>query len=746
MPHLTPHDPQNRSTREFYGIIKRNRNRLRKPKEKVMYSMDNPTPLHSLDQGRLFRLLQTAFIALLLCLTMRPTAMAAQRGPALEPKYTEWLELVNYIITGEERKVFLQLTNDRDRDAFISIFWSQRDPTKGTPENEFKDEHIKRFQYANRYYGFTSPLPGWKTDRGRIHIILGPPVSRNEVFSSYLYPIEIWEYYGDPKKGMPTMFHIVFYRKGGSGDFKLYVPAQDGPDQLLVKQIGEFASNDYQSIYEAILDRSPQVAEIALTLIPGEKTVNYAPSMRDLTLMSQVAEYPKKNLNTTYASQFLNYKSFVNVEDSFDYLSNHHQTVILRDPVLGMNFVHFAVWPERISVDYSPESDKYYCDYKMVVDLKQNGRSVFQYTKNLPFSYSKQELDSALANGLILADCFPVIDGQFDMTVFVQNAVNREFSFFDKKLEILPQNPGQWAIYGPIVSYRIVREPSTTHTAFTLLDIHVSPDPQFTFGQQEPLQAMFCVDRGKSTETPLVEVAVTSLPGAATPYSHTVPDQAIGAASLQAFIAPLDLLPPGNYQLDVRVRDATGVARLTGEAQFTVSTLLRLGHPPVAAPTLASARSYVYEGMLASQYEKCGRAAEAEQTYRKALAATPGNAALLKNFVGFLLDQKRYDQVLEAAAPLQNAPETLFEFHALRGKALYHLGRYTEAVDELVKANGTYDSDAAVLNTLGLSLLRLNNPAEARRALEASLKINPKQPDVADLLKKLDAPNPGSPK
>ena len=180
----------------------------------------------------------------------------APKAPPLAPQYRQWLDLVDYIITPEERSIFKKLGNDRDRDGFINVFWNQRDPTRGTPENEFKDEHIKRFKYADRYFGFTSPLPGWKTDRGRIYILLGPPVTRNEVFNSYLYPIEIWEYYGDPAKGLPTMFHVVFYRKGGAGDFKLYIPAVDGPDKLLVTQIGEFNSGLRLHLRETLRDQA----------------------------------------------------------------------------------------------------------------------------------------------------------------------------------------------------------------------------------------------------------------------------------------------------------------------------------------------------------------------------------------------------------------------------------------------------------------------------------------------------------
>ena len=83
--------------------------------------------------------------------------------------------------------------------------------------------------------------------------------------------------------------------------------------------------------------------------------------------------------------------------------------------------------------------------------------------------------------------------------------------------------------------------------------------------------------------------------------------------------------------------------------------------------------------------------------------------------------------------------KSAFDRSALRGKALYHLARYQEAIDELLKANALYDSDITVLNALGVSFLRLDNPQEAKKALAASLKIKAAQPDIAALLKQVEA-------
>ena len=92
----------------------------------------------------------------------------------LSGTYKKWLNQdVRYIITPEEEAAFKQLSNDEERDQFIEQFWLRRDPTPDTPENEFKEEHYRRIAYANEH--FAAGIPGWRSDRGRMYIIWGPP-------------------------------------------------------------------------------------------------------------------------------------------------------------------------------------------------------------------------------------------------------------------------------------------------------------------------------------------------------------------------------------------------------------------------------------------------------------------------------------------------------------------------------------------------------------------------------------------
>src|SRR5437660_6549635 len=92
----------------------------------------------------------------------------------LDSAYRQWLtEDVTYIISPDERNAFLQLDTNEEREQFIEQFWLRRSSNPDLPENDFKEEHYRRIAYANEHYA--SGIPGWKTDRGRMYIMWGPP-------------------------------------------------------------------------------------------------------------------------------------------------------------------------------------------------------------------------------------------------------------------------------------------------------------------------------------------------------------------------------------------------------------------------------------------------------------------------------------------------------------------------------------------------------------------------------------------
>jgi GWxTD domain-containing protein len=131
----------------------------------------------------------------------------------LAAPYADFLNKVRYIVTSEERKIFLELP-DAEKDKFIEDFWKRRDPDPSTEENEFKTEFDDRMTRTNEIFP-SEGIPGWLTDRGRIYILFGPPTDRltNPIGQdSYGRCSETW-YYGN--------FPVIFVDETCTGRFKL---------------------------------------------------------------------------------------------------------------------------------------------------------------------------------------------------------------------------------------------------------------------------------------------------------------------------------------------------------------------------------------------------------------------------------------------------------------------------------------------------------------------------------------------
>ena len=156
----------------------------------------------------------------------------------MESPYKRWLrEEVPYIITGNERRTFTSLSTDEEREQFIEQFWERRNPSPGSPENEFREEYYRRIAYSNER--FASGWPGWKTDRGRIYIMYGPPDEREQhpMGGNYqrpyeeggghtvTYPWEKWRYrYVD---GIGTNIELEFVDRTLTGEYRLAIsPAE----------------------------------------------------------------------------------------------------------------------------------------------------------------------------------------------------------------------------------------------------------------------------------------------------------------------------------------------------------------------------------------------------------------------------------------------------------------------------------------------------------------------------------------
>ncbi|MEE9219191.1 MAG: GWxTD domain-containing protein [Acidobacteriota bacterium] len=100
---------------------------------------------------------------------------AREKGRWIEEPTKAWRAgPVRYLLTRTEDKAYKRLRSEQERSAFIERFWQRRDPTPRTPFNEFRAQFHSRVIAASQKFK-DSPIPGWKTDRGKIYVLLGPP-------------------------------------------------------------------------------------------------------------------------------------------------------------------------------------------------------------------------------------------------------------------------------------------------------------------------------------------------------------------------------------------------------------------------------------------------------------------------------------------------------------------------------------------------------------------------------------------
>ncbi len=193
----------------------------------------------------------SSFVICLAILVLPCVSFGAQSRSKSEPEshYRKWLDQdVVYIVTPEERDVFLKLTTDEERERFIEQFWARRDPDSSTSANEFREEHYRRIQYANER--FHAGIPGWRTDRGRIYIAYGPPdrIESHPVGGQYLrpaqegggqtstYPFERWEY--RHIEGIGEDIEVEFVDVSGGNLYKLTTNPFEKDELLYVPGMG----------------------------------------------------------------------------------------------------------------------------------------------------------------------------------------------------------------------------------------------------------------------------------------------------------------------------------------------------------------------------------------------------------------------------------------------------------------------------------------------------------------------------
>lgn len=181
-------------------------------------------------------------------------AEARSKKIDLKERYLKWLDNVELILLKKERKAFLALEKDYQRDAFIRKFWQSRDPDPETPDNRFKGQFLARLEEARERYKFND-------DRRDVFTLNGEPSRVEETDCGLiLWPLQIWRYGYSENTGGGLL--LVFYQRGRSGPYRLWQPAE-GYDVL----VQELTTSSFgQLVRERCLEHVTDIDRLLLAL------------------------------------------------------------------------------------------------------------------------------------------------------------------------------------------------------------------------------------------------------------------------------------------------------------------------------------------------------------------------------------------------------------------------------------------------------------------------------------------------
>ena len=667
-------------------------------------------------------------------------ALAGQKAKVedLSGVHKEFLKLTSYIMLPQEKEVFLTLRDDWERDIFMEAFWKQRDPTPGTPDNEFKAEHVQRFDYANKHFSRGAIREGWMTDMGRIHIILGPPASIERFeMTMGLYPTQVWYYYGDVRKGLPIYFGIIFFQKSGVGEYRLYDHTADGPGSLMI-HTRTASALDFSQLYEDLREMAPTLADVAISMIPGETPYDYQPSPMNALIMADIFESPKRSVSATYATHFMKYKGIVSTEYMTNFVESEALAAVIRDPYLGLNFLHVSIVPKHLSVDYYEPKDQYFCNFEMNVSLKLDEHIVFQQTRNFPVYFTPAEFEQIKMTGIAFEDTFPVVNGEFDLAILLQNSVGKEFSLFEKKVAIT-EGEKRPLVVSPLLGYKTEQYGRDAHIPFKIQERKIGVDPKNTFSKSEELSLFLSVANVSKAfwEDGLLDVAVNPVePNKVSTKTSTIRLKDYPFAQTMPIFFPWQgqFFAPGYYDVKITLRDGRGDVVQEEKANFIISPSDSVAHPTAYLNGFPLSESYMFFYMLGRQFDRIKDYENAEKAFEKALSEKPDYRKGFIEYAEFLFKIRKFGRSLELIEQVKDDPNLKFPYFFIKGKALMGMEKYEEAMENLLAGNEIYNSDTSLLNALGFCYYKTGQKDKALEVLNASLKLNTEQPEVRKLI------------
>jgi len=643
-------------------------------------------------------------------------AAPAQKKEKLAKNYREWLEQdVVYIITKDERERFLKLTSDEARDKFINDFWEVRNPNPGSEVNTYKEEHYQRIEFANSRFGVGSGTDGWRTDRGHVYIVLGPPQSKvTHRNAANLRPLEYW-FYANANPSLPQAFYVLFYDRNNTGDYVIYSPYNDGPDKLTT---GVEATNDPIAGLSMINDSvGAELARISLSLIVGEPvdTQNPRPSLTSDVMLSKVMglnELPsyKDNIRRKWLNREQITSSMI--------LAGHNLNVILL-PVRNehsLTRLDYSVGlknPADLSVSTTNDDRLFYSlQVRVQVFDGDNNKLLFVAQKDLHDTFDKAHFNEIKDKAFAFESMLPLPPGKYRLA-FQLTDWNKNVSYrTEHEVSIPTLAANQFLVPGilPFASAEQVDPVAAPVLPFTLAGVRFVPlstTSLFLNNQQDfqvayqvwtnPKNPVLSQDQNLHIEYGLGQ---PSVPGSA----KSVKDD----ASVRQFDSGGSLVNGKKLSVDGAFGNFILTLAVTGP-DSTMPSYAKLNFKAVDPASLpptpwivtdSTIRDDMEKGVFDRQRGLCymsqGLAAEARGWLRRALSQNHADEISRGQLVDAYFSQKDYNAVV----------------------ALY-------------KDTGVTDrADSATLLRIAASLLKLGNQPEATRLMEHGADVRSDDPSM----------------
>jgi GWxTD domain-containing protein len=668
-------------------------------------------------------------------------APTAQADDELSPAHRRWLqEEVVYIITDAEKDAFLKLSSDELRDKFIEIFWEKRDPTPGTMRNEFKEEHYRRVEYANKNFGPRGMNTGWRTERGRVYIMLGEPKERKEYANNeVVYPLEIWFYSADGRIPGVSFFYMMFFKRGGAGDYEIYHPFVDGPEALAS---GFGRSTQEVLTYLEIIDA--EVARASISLNPMDP----GGTLSSEVLLGKIDNYPETAMDGSWATNFLDSEGRVDVTYLFKPMSVSSIDLVFVPPD-GRQELHYGFMLKPEDIEIGQYEADHYAAFEITPTLStQDGSIIFEKPFTAEFGWAKEEFQLHKSTPLLFADLVPVIPGEYTFTVRVRNKVSRTYFLITNSIYVPDRNEDRFALSNLLLNYDYERaEPAPGQSEpFRFFNVRYKPSSTNEFAEFENVHVFFQLfyPAPEGEESPVGDIKfefnIYRDEELVKQLDHIVTHDRLNPMGIIYMSRQLPLmgLGDGDYRLEVKTYDNKG-----GYATAR-STLFSIKNPDlILRPTILTLHQKLYLGspdwllIRAGELIETGRTEKGIEELRAILEQNPEHMEAALRLCDLLMENKQFDEAYERARRIERVEPNNRKLVLILARASVGRGNASRAIGYYERLLFLNQKDVEVLNEVADIYISNGQPDKAKERLQTSLEAKPDQPEIRKKLENI---------